>query len=188
MIAPPLTMCGNQEMRFRIALAAIAATAAFASPAGAQVVSSTAQAEARGTILQPLSLNKVDDLDFGTILVDPLGTGGTVTIDADDGSRSVAGDVAEVGVNGGQRAVFTGAGPANDAVTLVLAQPAGGLLYRDATTSLGGVLVLDQGNSTARTMDAMGAFTVGVGGTFTIANNQPAGVYAADFDLTAIYQ
>jgi hypothetical protein len=43
----------------------------------------------------------------------------------------------------------------------------------------------DQGNSTVRTMDAVGAFTVGVGGTFTIANNQPAGVYAADFDVTA---
>ena len=175
-------------MRLNICLAALAATAAFASPAAAQVVTSTAQAEARGTILQPLSLSRVQDLDFGTILVDPLGAGGSVTIDADNGNRSVAGDVAEVGVNGGQRAIFTGAGPANDTVDLVLAQPAGGLLYRDATTSLGGVLVLDQGNSTIRTMDAVGAFTVGVGGTFTIANNQPAGVYAADFDVTAIYQ
>ena len=175
-------------MRLNICLAALAATAAFASPAAAQVVTSTAQAEARGTILQPLSLSRVQDLDFGTILVDPLGAGGSVTIDADNGNRSVAGDVAEVGVNGGQRAVFTGAGPANDAVTLVLVQPAGGLLYRDATTSLGGVLVLDQAGSTVRTMDAMGAFTVGVGGTFTIANNQPAGVYSADFDLTAVYQ
>jgi opacity protein-like surface antigen len=175
-------------MRLKLTLAALAATAAFASPAAAQVVSSNAQAEARGTILQPLTLNWVQDLDFGTILVDPLGTGGTVTIDADNGNRSVAGDVAEVGVNGGQRAVFTGGGPAGDPVQLVLAQPAGGLLYRDATTSLGGVLVLDQGNLTARTFDAGGAIVVGVGGTFTIANNQPAGVYAADFDLTAIYQ
>ena len=175
-------------MRLKLTLAALAATAAVASPAAAQVVTSTAQAEARGTILQPLSLSRAQDLDFGTILVDPLGVGGSVTIDADDGSRSVTGDVAEVGVNGGQRAVFTGAGPADDTVTLTLNQPAGGLLYRDATTSLGGVLVLDQGGSTVRTMDSMGAFTVGVGGTFTIANNQPAGLYAADFDVTAEYQ
>lgn len=174
-------------MRFKLTLAALAATAAFASPAAAQVVTSTAQAEARGTILQPLTLNKVEDLDFGTILVDPLGAGGTVTIDADDGSRSVAGDVAEVGVNGGQRAIFTGAGPENDTVDLVLTQPAGGLLYNGGN-SLGGVLVLDQGGSTTRTTDLVGAYSVGVGGTFTIAANQAAGVYAADFDLTAEYQ
>jgi hypothetical protein len=175
-------------MRFKIALAALAATAAFASPAAAQVVTSNAQAEARGTILQPLTLSRDQDLDFGTILVDPLGAGGSVTIDADDGSRSVAGDVAEVGVNGGQRAIFTGAGPAGDPVDLVLTQPAGGLLYRDATTSLAGVLVLDQGGSTTRTIDAGGAFVVGVGGTFAIAANQPAGLYTADFDLTAEYE
>ena len=77
-------------MRFKTALAALAASAAFASPAAAQVVTSNAQAEARGTILQPLSLSRDQDLDFGTILVDPLGAGGSVAIDADDGSRSVA--------------------------------------------------------------------------------------------------
>jgi spore coat protein U-like protein len=76
-------------MRLNICLAALAATAAFASPAAAQVVTSTAQAEARGTILQPLSLSRVQDLDFGTNLVDPLGAAGSVTIDADNGNRSV---------------------------------------------------------------------------------------------------
>lgn len=175
-------------MRFKFALAALAATAAFATPAAAQVVSSTAQAEARGTILQPLTLSWSQDLDFGTILVDPLGGGGSVTINADTGNRTVAGGVAEVGINNGQRALFTGSGPAGDNVDLVLSQPAGGLLYRDATTTLPGVLVLDLGGSTARTIDAAGAYAVGVGGTFTIAANQPAGVYTADFDLTANYQ
>ena len=174
-------------MRLKLTLAALAATAAFASPAAAQVVTSTAQAEARGTILQPLTLNWAQDLDFGTILVDPLGAGGSVTIDADDGSRSVAGDVAEVGLNGGQRAVFNGSGPANDTVDLTLTQPAGGLLYNGGN-SLAGVLVLDQGGLATRTTDGVGAYSVGVGGTFTIAANQAAGVYAADFDLTAEYQ
>ena len=173
-------------MRFKIALAALAAATAFATPAAAQVVTSTDTAEARGTVLQPLTLSRSQDLDFGTVLGSAIA--GSVTIDADDGSRGVAGGVAEVGINNGQRAIFTGSGPAGDSVDLVLTQPAGGLLYRDATTSLGGVLVLDQGGSTTRTIDAAGAFAVGVGGTFTIAANQPAGVYAADFDLTAVYQ
>lgn len=174
-------------MRLKLTLAALAATAAFASPAAAQVVTSTAQAEARGTVLQPLTLNWFQDLDFGTILVDPLGGGGSVTIDADNGNRSVAGGVAEVGFAPGQQAIFTGSGPANDTVDLVLTQPAGGLLYNGGN-SLAGVLVLDQGGSTTRTTDAVGAYVVGVGGTFTIAANQVAGVYAADFDLTAVYQ
>ncbi len=188
MASAQINVWGTKNMRTKILLAALAASAAFATPAVAQVVTSNAQAEARGTILQPLTLSRDQDLDFGTILVDPLGAGGSVTIDADDGSRSVAGDVAEVGINGGQRAIFTGAGPAGDSVDLILSQPAGGLLYRDATTSLSGVLVLDQGGSTTRTIDAGGAFVVGVGGTFAIAANQPAGLYTADFDLTAEYQ
>ena len=40
----------------------------------------------------------------------------------------------------------------------------------------------------ARLETANGAFVVGVGGTFTIAANQPAGLYTADFDLTAEYE
>ena len=174
-------------MRFKLCLAALAATTAFASPAAAQIVNSNAQAEARGTILQPLTLTRFQDLDFGTILVDPLGGCGSVSIDADNGNRSVAGGVAEVGFAAGQQAIFTGSGPANDTVDLTLTQPAGGLLYNGAA-SLAGVLVLDQGGSTTRNIDGVGAYAVGVGGTFTIAATQAAGVYAADFDLTAQYQ
>jgi hypothetical protein len=173
-------------MRFKLTLAALAATAAFASPAAAQVVSSTAQAEARGTVMQGFTLSRDQDLDFGTILGSTVA--GSVTIDADDGSRSVAGGVAEVGINNGQRAIFLGSGPAGDSVDLTLSQPAGGLLYRDATTTLSGVLVLDQGGLTTRTIDGAGAYAVGVGGTFNIAANQPAGLYLADFNLTAEYQ
>lgn len=176
---------GTKNMRFKIALAALAAATAFATPAVAQVVS-TDTAEARGTVLQGFTINRFQDLDFGTIL--GSAAAGSVTIDADDGSRTVAGGVAEVGINNGQRGIFTGAGPANDPVTVSLTQPAGGLLYRDPTTSLAGVLVLDQGNSPNRTIDSAGGYSVGVGGTFTIAANQPAGVYRADFDVTAVYQ
>ena len=174
-------------MRFKLCLAALAATTAFASPAYSQVVSSTAQAEARGTVLQPLTLSRFQDLDFGTILAS--GVAGSVTIDADDGNRSVLGGVAEVGINGGQQAIFNGAGPAGDQVNLVLSPPPGMLLYRDATTAITiSSFVLDQANSPIRTISAGGTFSVGVGGTFAIAAGQPAGTYAADFDLTAEYQ
>ena len=77
-------------MRFTVYLAALAATTAFATPAFAQVVSATATAEARGLVLQPLTLTKVNDLDFGTILASTVA--GSVSIDADTGVRSSSGD------------------------------------------------------------------------------------------------
>src|SRR5688500_16167711 len=84
---------GNQDMRFKIALAALAATAAFASPAVAQTVASES-ATARGTVLQPLTLTEDSDLDFGTVL--STAAAGTVTINANSGVRSVTGGVAAV--------------------------------------------------------------------------------------------
>ena len=48
-------------------------------------------------------------------------------------------------------------------------------------------LVLNSAGS-PRTADNAGGFTVYVGGTFNIAANQPAGVYSAQFQLTATYQ
>src|SRR5688500_8221424 len=93
----PFTSVGNLKMRLKLGLAAVAATLAVASPASAQVISSTAEAEARGVVLTAQSLTKEADLDFGTITVnpDPLtsvgGPGGTVTIAANAaGTRTVS--------------------------------------------------------------------------------------------------
>ncbi len=176
-------------MRFKICLAALAATTAFASPAFAQVVTATATAEARGLVLQPLTLTKVDDLDFGTILASTVA--GSVSIDADTGNRSVSGGVTPVASNAGQRALFAGAGTSGQQVDLTLTPPTANVLV--STTNSADVIVitsmvLDNGNVTTRLIDATGAFQVGVGGDFAIAASQPNGLYKADFDLTADYQ
>lgn len=53
-----------------VRLAALAAAATIlATPAAAQVVSSNGPAEARATIVKPLTLSRVDHLDFGSIVV-----------------------------------------------------------------------------------------------------------------------
>ncbi|MBA3667470.1 MAG: DUF4402 domain-containing protein [Sphingomonas sp.] len=177
-------------MRFNICLAALAATVAFASPAYAQVVATdTATAEARGLVLQPLTLTKVDDLDFGTILASTVA--GTVTIDEDSGNRSSTGGITEVASNPGQRALFVGAGTAGQLVDLTLAPPTGNVLVstsNSADTILVSSMLLDNGNATTRTIALDGTFQVGVGGTFNIAASQANGLYKADFDLTADYQ
>ncbi len=188
MIAPPLTLCGNQEMRLNICLAALAASVAFATPAFAQSVTASATAEARGLVLQPLTLTRVDDLDFGTVIASAVA--GNVTINEDTGARTVSGGVVGVPTAPGQRGLFAGAGTANQQVDLTLTPPAGGVLVSGANFLTVSAFTMDGGVglTDTRSIDATGAFTVGVGGTFDIAASQPNGLYAADFDLTAEYQ
>jgi hypothetical protein len=180
-------------MRYTLCLAAAAATAFSAAPAFAQVVpaapvaTDTANAEARGVVLQPLTLTKIDDLDFGTVV--GSAAAGTVTIDPDTGVRTVSGGVTEVPSYPGQRGLFQGAGTAAQDVLLTLSAPT---VLVSTTNAADNVTVnsmtLDNNNATTRTIDSTSAFTVGVGGVFGIAANQPNGKYVAQFDLTADYQ
>lgn len=174
-------------MRLTICLAALAASVATATPAFAQAVSASANAEARGVVLQPLTLTRVDDLDFGTVI--STAAAGTVVIDADDGSRTVTGGVLAVPSYPGGRGLFTGNGSAGQDVNLTLNAP--GVLV-STTNPLDLVTVnsmyLDSGNSLVRTIGVSTVFNVGVGGDFGIAANQPNGLYTAQFDLTADYQ
>lgn len=179
-------------MRSKLTLAALAATAAFASPAMAQTVS-TATAEARGTILQPLTLTQVQDLDFGTVL--SSATAGTVTIDANTGARSVSGGVTGIALDLGQRAEFAGVGTNGQLVEITLTPPAGNILNRvgGGATILVNTWDLDGGaaNDTFQTRtisDVNGAFLVGVGAQFAVAASQMNGLYTANFDVTAEYQ
>lgn len=164
-------------------LAASAAAVAFAAaPAGA--VPATEDADGRALILVPLSLVKIDDLDFGAVV--STSTPGTVTINAATGARSVTGGVTEVTSEAGNRAYFAGAGSANQQVLLALSPPV-------ELTSAGGdtipVLGMTLDGPPNRTIDPVTrAFYVGVGGTLDIAADQAPGDYNADFWLTAIYQ
>lgn len=177
-------------MRFKFTLAALAATVAFASPAFAQV---SATAEARGTVLQPLTITQMQDLDFGTVLSSAVA--GSVSINADDGSRTVGGGVTAIALDLGQRAEFAGLGTLGQQVEITLTPPAGNILNRvgGGATILAPDWDLDGGaaNDTFQTRtvtDVDGAFLVGVGATFDIAANQMNGLYTANFDVTAEYQ
>ena len=89
----------------------------------------------------------------------------------------------------GDRGLFQGAGTAGQDVALTLNAPT--LLISTSNpldTITVNSMVLDAGNATTRTIGVTGIFQVGVGGDFAIAANQPAGLYTANFDLTADYQ
>ena len=171
-------------MRFTLYLAAAAATIAAASPAVAQQAS--ANALAKGVVVQPLTLAKNQDLDFGTVV--GSAASGNVVIDANTGGRTVAGGVTGVPSFPGDRGLFTGAGTAGQTVLLTLSAPAvlvsqSNPIDTITVTSMG----LDSGGLT-RVIGASGIFQVGVGGNFAIAANQPAALYQASFTLTADYQ
>jgi hypothetical protein len=176
---------GFSKMRFNVCLAALAATFATATPALAQQAS--AQAEARGVVVQPLTLARVQDLDFGTVV--GSAAAGSVVIDADTGGRTVSGGVTAVPSFPGDRGLFQGAGTAGQTVVLQLSAPS---LLISQSNPLDTITVtsmtLDQGNLLSRTIPAGGVFQVGVGGDFAIAANQAPALYSANFDLTADYQ
>jgi hypothetical protein len=182
-------------MRINFYLAAAAATFAVATPALAQQVTATGNPVAKGVVVLPLTLSKTADLDFGTVIASPT-VAGSVTISPDDGSRAVTGGVVGVPAQPGGRALFQGAGTADQQVLLTLQAPA--TLSNGSTTINVVSMVFDTGavsvpdalgnQTTTRTIDGTGAFQVGVGGTFAIKANQANGLYSAPFIVTADYQ
>ena len=166
-----------------------AAAMAFAMPAAA--TSSSAQpvppdknANGKALILVPLTLTKIADLDFGTLV--PSGLSGLVAIDATTGNRTVGGGVTGVASDAGHRALFAGAGTPNQQVIVTMTQPT-------ELTSVAGdkitVLALTlQGTAIKTVNPATRAFTFGIGGILLIAADQPEGVYTATFDVSANYQ
>jgi hypothetical protein len=173
-------------MRLNVCLAALAATFVVATPAMA-ASTATATANAKGVVLQSLSLNWIKDLDFGTVAGDPA-AGGDVVVNSDTGARSTTGSV--VALPGSfSRAQFDGFASPNVPVQLTLSQPPANVICNGTgcVNKIGAVLSLDQGGATLRNTGTTGAFTVNVGGTFTLGAAQAAGLYTAQFDLTAVY-
>jgi len=164
-----------------------AAVAASAVPAPALAVpSNVASADGKALLLLPLTLTKIDDLDFGTIV--SSGSSGTVALNATSGARTFAGGVSGIPSAAGHRAYFGGSGTGGQQVVVVVVPPT---QLTDASGDSIDVLALtiDNGGNPIRTIDPQTrTFFVGVGGILDIAANQPDGVYSATFQVTANYQ
>jgi uncharacterized protein DUF4402 len=175
-------------MRFTLLSAAAAATIVTAAPAMAQQTgSASAQAYAKGTVVQPVSLVWQSDLDFGTVV--STATAGNVVIDADTGARTFpSGGPVGVPSYPGGRATFQGNGAVGQTVQISFTQPS---VLVSTTTPTDLITVnsmnLDSAGAT-RVIGASGVFNVGVGGDFQIAANQAPGLYRAQFTVTAVYQ
>lgn len=177
-------------MRYTLLVAAVAAS--VATPAFAQAATASVNnATVKGTVLLPLTLSETQKLDFGTVIASTTASG-NVVIDAATGNRTFpTGNVIGVPANPGQNGTFQGAGTAGKSVTLTLSYPA--VLNSGTNTLAVNSMTFDGcagGCVTAtRVLDpTTGAFTIGVGGDFQIAQNQPNGVYTSTYTVTADYQ
>lgn len=163
---------------------AFGALLAASSPAVAAPVAVPTPPPARALLLIPLTLTKVQDLSFGTI-VPSTTTAGFVSINATTGARTGSAGLTLMPVDVGQRAQFAGAGTANQQVIIALT-PATELTNPAGDTIP--VLAMNLDGPTTRTIAANQSFFVGVGGVIFIAANQEEGLYSAVYDLTADYQ
>jgi hypothetical protein len=166
------------DIRKFLIATAVAAVAVPAPALGAQ----TASANGRALLLLPLTLTKVDDLSFGTIVSSPVA--GTVTINAGNGARTHNGGITEVASDPGQRALFAWAGTPGQQVSFDLSYPA--TLDDGAGHSVQIALLYLESMSTFA--DPNGVVQVGVGGSLLISANQEEGLYSNTFDVTANYQ
>ncbi len=146
----------------------------------------TRQAEASTAdvrLLKPLTFQKEADLDFGTII--PGTVNGTVTV-RPDGTRQAAGGPTAAG-GGFHPARFVTYGGPNQLVLITttvgvvpLRRQGGGA--PDIPLSFGGVPV-----RVFYWLNARGVYTFNMGGTITVAANQPTGRYEGRFQVTATY-
>ena len=161
---------------------ALTAALTLAAPAHAAPVAADPPAEAEALILIPLTLSKLDDLHFGTII--PSAVSGTVTVPANGAAPSVAGGVELVASDPAVRARFAGAGSPNQNVVISAANPG---TLGDGFGNTVTVLALTMDSGPVITIDATRAFFFHVGGILMVGANQPEGLYSAEFDVTANY-
>lgn len=157
-----------------------AAALAGAAPAAA----ATAPAQSRATIQRPLTLTRLADLEFGTIIASAT-TAGSVAINAVTGARTIGGGVTPLSAAPGGRAIFAGSGVGNAIVRVTLTAPAA--LLEQISGQTVPVVAMGLDGSPLRFTDTDGSFFVGVGGQIAVAANQAGGDYSATLMVTADY-
>lgn len=154
--------------------------AAASAPALAAPVNATKDASGKALILIPLTVTKVQDLDFGSVI--PSASSGSVNIPAAGGPRTPAGGVTLIASDPGFRAIFAGAGSQGELVNIFLSPPP------SVVDPSGDVMPIALSLETNMvTIGKTRSFLVGVGGTISVGANQPDGIYTGTFTVLAQY-
>lgn len=185
------------ELRRAMAALACLCAGAFALPAAAQ---ESAAADAKAGVVQPLSLSKATDLDFGEIAVN---TAGTIVMTAGaTPTCTVTGGLIKYGLC--QNAVFEGYGQTGRTVRLkvpgsqgiTITGPGGATMKITNISTTGGTTLgpPSTGNASSngfrrhRILSADGAFEFRLAGTLNVAAGQVGGLYTGTFDVEIAYE
>ncbi len=170
----------------RTALASVVALGAFGA---SNSFAADATATATGTVIEPIAITKVVDLNFGQFA--PGSAGGTVTV-ATNGDRTASGPIlsstgasaaaAQFDVTGAADATYSiawsGDTELTDGATNTMTLGRISELTPSASTTVGDV--------TSGTL-ASGAQSIYLGGELTVATAQAAGTYTGNVTVTVEY-
>ena len=166
---------------FRV-VAGLSAALVATLPSAAIAAPSHATGSATVDLLSPLTIQKIEDLDFGTVAVSGAGT---AVIDPVTNSISTTGGLVAAGGTP-HAALFRGAASQSSVVNIKLPkQPI-------TLTRVGGTQTLKVSNFTLdgpskKEMAQATTFDIRVGATLTVPAGQMAGQYIGTFDVTAQY-
>ena len=184
---------------FRATLACAFAAAISTSASAAPGNSHTLQGTANGEVLNPMTIAKVEDMDFGSIAA--TATPGTVVLNPANSACTKTGALVLSGTC--QAAVFDGYGSFLQVLRIQVANSI------QLTGSNGGSMQLNNftlnttpdllyiggngngvgnGNRRYAILRLSGLFNFRVGGTLNVGANQTPGAYTGTFDVTVRYQ
>ena len=168
-------------LRMTSLVATVAGLAIVATPALA--VTATTDADATVEIRKGLTLDSTQSLDLGVVVLS-----GTAPFSADvsiarDGTFSCDGGSGDVTCSGAhQEARYDVTGSAGYVVDIDMAATL------DLDNANGDTIVLTPDHDDTVTLDATtGAYNFGVGGSITVTDTTPDGVYTGTFAVTAEY-
>lgn len=142
----------------------------------------TQTASSRAVTLRPLSIVKISDLEFGTMIAGT--TSGTVIIDPTTDARTTTGGTIAAG-GAPKAAQFLTYGTQNSLLQVtrgplpVLTRAGGGASMNVTQLTLNGPVT--------RVVNPAGVLDLRVGGTLAVAANQLAGSYSGNFDIIVTY-
>jgi len=163
-------------------LLALAAATAIAAPATAVAAPGQTTSTVDVALLSPNTLQKLDDLDFGTI---GQTAAGTAVIDPVANSENATGGVLKLGGTP-HSARFQGVASKNSVVNIKLPnQPV--TLTRSGGTQTLTVTNFTLDGPSKKVMASGNVFVIRVGATLTVPAGQATGLYTGTFNVTAQY-
>lgn len=160
---------------------AVIAIAVFATSSVHAATQATANASA--TVLSPISISKVDDMNFGSFVAGPSASGSVTLTAASSTSRSGTGVVLDTGSTG-SAAKFSITGLSNGVFSITLPTSV-------TLTATGGTMTVDTFTTdlspTAATLSAGGLADMYVGATLQVGAAQADGTYTGTFDVSVDY-